>query len=308
MTTYPSAGSRHRPAWPSVRWLAGAGLLLATTACAGSSGDEATSTTSTTSRTEAGHVTPVSAAFDVGSHVIAYRCTGTRAPTVLLEAPFLTDSTIWAPIERALQRRDFAGTVCVYDRAGLGHSPAIGSHTINDSVTDLAALMTRIAPHPPRIMVGYSYGGLVIRLLAARHPNLVDGMVLAEATPTGFHAEAIPLVAPEDRNAFVAADNSEDVPGLMDAARVVARESTPRSLHVPLTVIIARRGIEYVDKDRPNVAAQINAIYKRTQAATAELSDRSTTIEAPNSAHVELLEADTGIVVDAILGAVADAR
>jgi pimeloyl-ACP methyl ester carboxylesterase len=305
MTTYPRAGSRRLAAWLSAPWLATAGLLFVTAACAGSSDDQATSTTSLTAT---GRVTPVSAAFDVGNHAIAYRCTGTRAPTVLLEAPFLTASSAWAPIERALQERHFAGTVCVYDRAGLGHSPAIGAHTINDSVTDLTALVTRIAPRPPRVMVGYSYGGLVIRLLAARHPNLVDGMVLAEATPTGFHEEAIRLIAPEDRDAFVAADNIEGVPGLMDAAGVVARESTPRSLHVPLTVVIARRGIEYVDEDRPEVAAQINAIYKRTQAATAHLSDRSTTIEAPNSAHVELLETDTGIVVDAILGAVADAR
>jgi pimeloyl-ACP methyl ester carboxylesterase len=221
---------------------------------------------------------------------------------VLLEAPFLTASSAWAPIERALQKRHFAGTVCAYDRAGLGHSPAIGAHTINDSVADLTALVTRIAPHPPRVVVGYSYGVLVIRLLAARHPNLVDGMVLAEATPTGFHEEAIPLIAPEHRDAFVAADNIEDVPGLMDAAGVVARESTPRSLHVPLTVVIARRGIEYVDDDRRDVAAQINAIYKRTQLETAHLSDRSTTIEAPNSAHAELLEADTDIVVNAICG------
>ena len=305
MTTCPSAGSQRRRTRASALGLAIAGLLLLTSACSGSSGGESTSTTSLT---VAGHLTPVSAAFDVGNHAIAYRCTGTRAPTVLLEAPFLSASSVWAPIERALQARRFEGTVCVYDRAGLGHSPAIGAHTINDSVTDLTALVTRIAPHAPRVMVGYSYGGLVIRLLAARHPNLVDGMVLAEATPTGFHEEAIRLIAPEDRDAFVAAGNIEDVPGLLDAAGVVARESTPRSLHVPLTVVIARRGIEYTDEDRPDVAAQINAIYKGTQAATAYLSDRSTTIEAPNSAHVDLLEADTGIVVDAILGVVAGAR
>src|SRR5207244_7242133 len=121
----------------------------------------------------------------------------------------------------------------------------------------------------------------------------VDGMVLAEATPTGFHAEALPLIAPEDRDAFVAADNIEGVPGLLDAARVVARESTPGSLHVPLTVVIARRGIEYVDENRPALAAQINAIYDRTQAATGNLSDRSKTIEAPNSRHEGLLDSDT---------------
>jgi pimeloyl-ACP methyl ester carboxylesterase len=97
---------------------------------------------------------------------------------VVLEAGIAGTSLGWALIQEPLAAE---ARVVSYDRAGLGWSDssenpcAVAQATANLHDTLSAA---RIAP--PYILVGHSYGGLVVRHYAAIHPEEVAGVVLVD--------------------------------------------------------------------------------------------------------------------------------
>lgn len=73
--------------------------------------------------------------------------------------------------------------VCVYDSAGRGWSEA--SDTTQDGeqmMTDLHTLLHRAHVPGPYVLAGHSFGGLYVRIFAARYPNEVAGMVLIDST------------------------------------------------------------------------------------------------------------------------------
>ncbi len=53
--------------------------------------------------------------------------------------------------------------------------------TVANSVADLHALVVAARIDTPFVIVGHSYGGLVVRLYAMTYPDDVDGMVLVDA-------------------------------------------------------------------------------------------------------------------------------
>jgi pimeloyl-ACP methyl ester carboxylesterase len=70
---------------------------------------------------------------------------------------------------------------CSYDRAGLGWSDAAGRATsaVSNAAT-LEAMLTAANVRPPYLLVGHSYGSLVVRAYAHRHPDRVAGVVLVD--------------------------------------------------------------------------------------------------------------------------------
>lgn len=96
-------------------------------------------------------------------------------PVVLLH-PLGVDHRFWAPIRAALPAG--LGPVVAPDLLGHGTAslPAPG-----DGVEEYAdAVEEMIAPRGPVHLVGVSLGGLIAQVLAARSPELVDRLVLAD--------------------------------------------------------------------------------------------------------------------------------
>lgn len=115
---------------------------------------------------------------------------GCSAPTVVFDAALGGSSLSWVYVERAI--RALAPTFC-YDRAGLGWSPA-GSEPrdLPNAVSDLRELL-RVASVPePYLLVGHSYGALVVRQFTAAFPELVAGLVLVDPPALGEWAEPDP--------------------------------------------------------------------------------------------------------------------
>ncbi|UAJ09689.1 alpha/beta fold hydrolase [Glacieibacterium megasporae] len=112
-----------------------------------------------------------------GRH-LAFRCTGSGTPTVLLEGGWAASSLAWSKVERLVA---LVTRVCSYDRAGLGLSdggpaPRDGAAIARDLDEGLRAL--KIAG--PFVVAGHSAGGLYVRVFADRRPGDVVGMVLVD--------------------------------------------------------------------------------------------------------------------------------
>jgi pimeloyl-ACP methyl ester carboxylesterase len=118
---------------------------------------------------------------DVGGWRLHLNCTGeARAsqPTVILEAGAGDFSVEWSLVQPGVAQ--FA-RVCSYDRAGMGWSD-LGPHprTMHQIVYELHTLLDRGGVRPPYVLVGQSYGGMLVRLYASTYPAEVAGMVLIE--------------------------------------------------------------------------------------------------------------------------------
>ena len=126
-------------------------------------------------------------------HVV---CHGEGSPAVVLESGVAASSLSWARVQPGIAA--FART-CAYDRAGLGWSdPASSPRTFARILDDLRAVVARAGTGPwitlgagsRVILVGHSFGSLVVRGYAARYPDQVAGLVLVDP-PTEW-IEAVP--------------------------------------------------------------------------------------------------------------------
>jgi pimeloyl-ACP methyl ester carboxylesterase len=103
---------------------------------------------------------------------------GSGGPTVLFEAGIAATNLNWFHIQETVSR--FTGTVS-YDRSGLGwSSPCRTARTPGNIAVELHAMLQCAQIKPPYILVGHSFGGLVMRRYALLYPEDVDGVVLLD--------------------------------------------------------------------------------------------------------------------------------
>ncbi len=116
---------------------------------------------------------------DVGGRRLHVLCKGTHAgPTVVIEQGAGSPSILWWPIQDKVAA---FSRVCTYDRAGyLWSDPATRNRNLEARVDDLHALLANGNVAGPYILVGHSFGGLILRLYARKYPTEVAGMVLVD--------------------------------------------------------------------------------------------------------------------------------
>lgn len=121
-----------------------------------------------------GHLVAIGAGRSLYLH-----CEGTGSPTVILEAGLDGNSNDWSEVQGPLGR---ATRTCAYDRAGLGNSlPMPGVHDAANEVADLSQLVQAAGISPPYVLVGHSYGGLLVRVFAHASPLVTAGVVLVDS-------------------------------------------------------------------------------------------------------------------------------
>jgi len=103
---------------------------------------------------------------------------GSGGPTVLFEAGIGATNLNWRHIQKAVSH--FTGTAS-YDRGGLGFSSRCRTaRTPGNIAQELHDLLKSADIKPPYILVGHSFGGLVMRRYALLFPEEVSGVVLVD--------------------------------------------------------------------------------------------------------------------------------
>ena len=106
-------------------------------------------------------------------------CTGHGGVTVVLESGISASSLSWAKVQQEVAK--FA-QVCSYDRAGFGWSDRrAGGRTPGRLAQELNVMLNAAELKPPYLLVGHSFGGLIVRAYAAQFSREVCGMVLVDA-------------------------------------------------------------------------------------------------------------------------------
>lgn len=101
-----------------------------------------------------------------------------QGPLVVLSHALGCDLTMWDGVAAALQDRY---TVLRYDQRGHGQTPATEGAYSMDDLADDAAELIRAQGAGPVHFVGLSMGGMTAQALAARHPELVRSIVIANS-------------------------------------------------------------------------------------------------------------------------------
>ena len=146
---------------------------------------------------------------DIGDGRRLYlECAGQGSPTVVLESGFRTRADLWSDDliqPEAPRTMVFPGVtaftrVCAYDRPGTAtvtedvllpsrSDPVEMPRTAAGSVHDLHTLLEAADVPGPYVLVGHSYGGMLMRLYASTYPDEVVGMVLVDAFSEGLEEQ-----------------------------------------------------------------------------------------------------------------------
>jgi len=271
--------------------------------------------------------------IDVGGHRLHLRCTGSGSPTVVLQPGGGDMSSVMGWVAPAVAGHT---RVCVYDPAGRGWSdPADVTQDGAQMMTDLHTLLHRGGVPGPYVLAGHSFGGLYVRIFAARYPDEVAGMVLIDSTGSALPASsAAQSWGPDDilARASVLASTS----GRLGVGRlfglgygslpqqsddeVRARVATTSSLRSTIDEYIQANASEHqaaslVDfGDKPlfvlTAGVGSDAAWMAAQDQTATLSTNSVHRVVAGAKHADLIleRADAAVTAQAIADVVASVR
>ena len=116
---------------------------------------------------------------DVGGYRLHLWCFGQGGPTVVFDSGLGGTAFDWYAV-----MRDVSGftTACAYDRAGMGYSDAGPSPRTSRRIAgELAELVRLSETRLPVVLVGWSAGGLYVRVYASEHESQVAGLLLVDA-------------------------------------------------------------------------------------------------------------------------------
>ena len=248
--------------------------------------------------------------YRVHGNLIYLECTGKGSPPVVLEAGLGGDHRVWDGIASDLARTT---RTCSYDRSPLAFSNNGSKRaTAQQKVDDLHDLLEAADVERPLVLVGHSFGGMLVRLYAAEHRDDVAGLVLLDSSSPDQgrrYRAAVPPPRPGERpeltelRAQLQDTRNPEGADLEKSADQVGGSSIAE---LPLLVLTA--GVDESPVDSP-LRARFERIWLSLQSDLAQLSPNAIHVIATNSGHfVMALAGQPDLVVRAIREVVAAAR
>lgn len=128
-------------------------------------------------------------ALDEGRR-LHYRRTGGGTATVVFESGMGFSSAVWGRVQPAVAAH---ATTLVYDRAGIGRSDVdTAPRTLARAAADLSQLVSTL--DGPLVLVGHSWGGPIVRTVAASGRFDVRGVILVDQSDENVDAYFAPAV------------------------------------------------------------------------------------------------------------------
>ena len=223
---------------------------------------------------------------------------------------------IWSVVEpeAAAKNSVFDGVaeftrVCAYDRPGTiagsprsRSDPAPMPRSAGDIVADLRALLVAAGVRPPYVLVGPSFGGLVVRLFASTVPDEVVGLVLVDAAQEEFWTRLKALVTPEQWKGMITGTPPEladyrDFEKLdVDASAAEMRRAAAARPLRPLPLIVLSRGLPM--ELSPDMSAKLPANFSAEQERIWQNCQDELVALVPGAQHVVATNNET--IADAL--------
>jgi pimeloyl-ACP methyl ester carboxylesterase len=215
---------------------------------------------------------PPGTMVEVQGHRLHVRCEGQGPVTVLLESGLNDFSLQWSRLQPLVAQ---AARTCSYDRAGLGWSePSPHPPTIDNAVKDLRAVLESLYRQTPLILVGHSYGSLLVRMYAQQYPRNIKAIILLDPA-NEFMAERIPgyteaLNSGTDRFKKLARLASLGLVAL-STSRIPADLLPEEALYQYRAVLASRSFLKAAAAESAEMAKNLQAMQGYPQAALAQI-------------------------------------
>src|SRR5439155_7273680 len=254
------------------------------------------------------------------------KCSGRGSPTVVLVGGLRASSDDWSMSNKStpavFPKVAKFTRVCAWDRPGtpVGENPSrsdpvLQPTTAKDAVADLHALLSAAGEAGPYVLVGHSYGGLIVRLYASTYPKEVAGLVLIDTLSEGLQDAETPEQWAIQRK-LIQNDDPENLalyPALerIDVDRSCDQIRAAPALHpMPIVVLSADRPWgpqvpSMIDAGKlpadipPDFGYVTDAAQKKAQERLAKLVPNEKHITNTNSGH-EIHKEQPKLVSDAI--------
>ncbi len=260
-----------------------------------------------------------------GGRGLYLECHGAGGPTVVLEAGYRSPATVWsedlvqpdAPRTMVLPGVAAFTRVCLYERPGVAavldgalvpsrSDPVPMPRSVESVVADLHALLQAAGVPSPYVLVGHSFGGLLVRLYAATYPDEVVGMVLVDA----WNEELETFLTPEEWAAFLRLNAilPAEMAGYADyetmdfatGSAVMRRAASAQPLPPLPLAVLARAQPLGLPNDQPDLSPDaLEAAWRKAQEQLATLAPGASFVVATESAHYVQLE-QPELVIEAI--------
>jgi pimeloyl-ACP methyl ester carboxylesterase len=263
---------------------------------------------------------------EIGGRRMYLKCNGSGSPTVILVGGLRASAEDWSIPDKSkpsvFTKVGKFTRVCACDRPGtpVGEKPSRSDPvpqptTAKDAVADLYALLSAARETGPYVLVGHSYGGLIVRLYASTHPNDVCGLVLVDALSEALQDAETPQQWAIQRK-LIQNDDPENMASYPALERIDANRSCDQiraapALHpIPIIVLSADRPWGPLVRSMtaagklpadvpPDFGYVVDAAQKKAQEWLAKLVPNEKHITNTNSGH-EIHKERPQLVIDAI--------
>ncbi len=116
---------------------------------------------------------------DIGDAQLEAVLAGSGSVTVVFESGLATALEAWDAVVPPIAER---ARTLRYDRRRAAPAGEVPARTAADMAADLRQLLSALNVAPPYVLVGHSWGGVIVRTFAHAHPSDVAGLVFVDAT------------------------------------------------------------------------------------------------------------------------------